>query len=95
MARKRIYGSCRFEQVPAAGGNFIAKAELSPHTLRGSHCTVEVYITEPSRPSAGGLLELVDGNKNGASREEPMWLPSRACTATLDCSPSRPTYPRG
>jgi hypothetical protein len=46
----------------AAGGSFVAKAELSPHTLRGSHCTAEVSITEPSRPSSGGLLELLNGN---------------------------------
>ena len=46
----------------AAGGSFVAKAEPSSHTLRGSHCTVEVSITEPSSPSGGGLLELLNGN---------------------------------
>jgi hypothetical protein len=45
----------------AAGGSFVARAEPPPHGLRGSHCTVEVSITEPSRPT-GGLLELLGGN---------------------------------
>jgi hypothetical protein len=46
----------------AAGGSFVATAELLPHTLRRRHCTVEVSITEPSRPSGGGFLEFLNGN---------------------------------
>lgn len=46
----------------AAGGSFVAKAELFPHTLRGSRCAVEVSITEPSRPSGGALFELLNPN---------------------------------
>lgn len=46
----------------AAGGSFVAKAELLPHRSRRRHCTVEISITEPSRPGGGGLLELLGGN---------------------------------
>jgi hypothetical protein len=45
----------------AAGGSFVATAAPASHGLRGSHCTAEVSIAEPSRPS-GGLLELLNGN---------------------------------
>jgi hypothetical protein len=51
----------------AAGGSFVARAEpIKRKALLGEHCTVEISIAEPSRPSGrlfgGGLFELLSGN---------------------------------
>jgi hypothetical protein len=48
----------------AAGGSFVVRAEPSSRSARRFACTVDITITEPSRPQEG-LLELLSGEGTG------------------------------
>jgi len=45
----------------AVGGRFVVRAERLSRSPRPRGCTVNVTITEPSRPQRGALLELLSG----------------------------------